>query len=260
MLLLFVVAGWRGDASGQRPTAPRSSGDVATEDVVSDELFHLPVDEELADRIDAIIVRLDDPIYDDREKATQELIEIGASAFSRLRDAYRDTDTFELHLRIERIVYAGYFNFHVYDGNGFLGISMQTYPAVRIPIKGVPKDTVGVVVVKIIEKTGAERAGVKKHDVIVAVDGHPLKGVGNNLLNNLSERIRSKRPGHGIKLEVLRGSRRLTFDVTLGRCPPKQAKGNVRGTSDLYRKAARSFPVWWATYFENDPAAGDVGS
>ncbi len=260
-LMLVVVVGSCSDAFGQRPTAPRALDGAVVEDAVSDELFHLPLDDQLADRIDATIDRLDDPTYGEREKATAELIEIGASAFAKLRDAYRDSDTFELRLRIERIAYTGYFNFHVYDGNGFLGVSMQPYPSVRQPVKGIPKDTVGVVVVNIIKGTGAERAGVKKHDVIVAVDGRPLHGVGNDLLNNLSKRIRTKRPGYGLKLDVLRGSKPITIDVTLGRCPPKQAKGNtVRGTSELYRKAARRFPVWWATYFENDLAAGAVGA
>ena len=48
-------------------------------------------------------------------------------------------------------------------------------------------------------------------DVIVAIDGKEIK-----LQRDLFQTLDEKRPGDKIKLEVLRNSQRLAFDIELG--------------------------------------------
>jgi S1-C subfamily serine protease len=48
-------------------------------------------------------------------------------------------------------------------------------------------------------------------DVITKIDGHEIK-----LQRDLFEALDEKRPGDKIKVEVLRDSKKQTFDVTLG--------------------------------------------
>jgi S1-C subfamily serine protease len=57
----------------------------------------------------------------------------------------------------------------------------------------------------------AEKAGLRAGDLITAVDG---ASVDEN--HSLSDLIRAKKPGEKVTLSVLRGTRTLTLDATLG--------------------------------------------
>lgn len=95
----------------------------------------------------------------------------------------------------------------------YLGVGL--YPnspalAVRFNLPRRP----GEIVVSIDPNGPAAQAGLRRGDVIVAVDGHPL--------NDESEFFRilqSHRPGDQITLTVARGSSELTVRVTLGTAP-----------------------------------------
>jgi S1-C subfamily serine protease len=76
-------------------------------------------------------------------------------------------------------------------------------------------------VVRVDPGSGAERSGIRGFtqdrrgriqlgDVIVAVDGEPVKGSGDLLLA-----LERRQPGDTVKLELLRGGRRRALEVEL---------------------------------------------
>ena len=69
----------------------------------------------------------------------------------------------------------------------------------------------GVVVVRVVPGTGADRAGIRSEDFIVGLDGEPIEDGGE-----LRRLLRAKHPGDTVRVEILRGSRRQTISVRLG--------------------------------------------
>jgi len=69
----------------------------------------------------------------------------------------------------------------------------------------------GALVQTVAKSSPAEKAGVKRLDVIVSVDGKPIKSSGD-----LVETISSYREGNVVKLELIRNGRKQTVSVTLG--------------------------------------------
>lgn len=225
-------------------------------EVVTDEEFHLPLDVTAAQSADQLIPKLASPSYKEREEATAGLIEIGAPAFARLRDAYQSTSDLEVLLRIEHIVRTAYLNHHVYDRSGFLGINLQPYVANAEEDPRLPAGTAGVKVGRIIPGTSAERAGMLKDDVIFEVDGGPVPGEGMQVVEEFSAIIRARGPGGKMSLTLLRGTQQIEMLITIGRCPEEIARsGTVRAVSDNHFKAAAKFPKWWSKYFVG-PSAG----
>ncbi len=219
-------------------------------EVVTDEEFRLPLDVTAAQSADQLIPMLGSPSFKEREEATAGLIEIGAPAFARLRDAYHATNNLEVLLRIEHIVRTAYLNHHVYDRTGFLGINLQPFVANTEENPRLPAGTVGVMVGKVIPETAAERAGMLKDDVIFQVDGNPLEGEGMQVTEKFSAIIRARGPGGKMNLTLLRGTEEIEMQITIGRCREEIARsGSVRAVSENHFKAAAKFPKWWAKYF-----------
>ena len=72
----------------------------------------------------------------------------------------------------------------------------------------------GAVVISVISGTGAAAGGVKQGDVIVGINNTAIHGA-----QDVSSVISSLHPGDSIKLHVVRGTKHLTLDVTLGHQP-----------------------------------------
>lgn len=88
------------------------------------------------------------------------------------------------------------------DGDGprpFLGVHLEE-----------GADT-GTVITKVVEETGAERAGLREGDIIVAVDGEELDGSWS-----LTKEILKKEPGDIIDLEIIRDGSRESVTAELG--------------------------------------------
>jgi serine protease Do len=64
----------------------------------------------------------------------------------------------------------------------------------------------------------AEKAGLKAGDVVLAVNGQPIKDA-----RALAEKISAASPGDKVQLTVLRDGQNQTFDVTLVQMPEQQA-------------------------------------
>jgi serine protease Do len=89
----------------------------------------------------------------------------------------------------------------------------------------------GVVVSEVLENSPAEKAGMKDHDIIVAIDGSPIPRFSpDRVVTDYVEReIERRQPGDVMSLTVLRGSDRLELKATLGDEPK------------LVREAARQY-------------------
>ena len=74
----------------------------------------------------------------------------------------------------------------------------------------------GVEIVEVTPDSPAARAGLKRGDVIMAVDGKPIDDVGR--FRNL---IAGTAPGTTLKLTVLRDGREQTLDVAIGEIPER---------------------------------------
>lgn len=248
--LLTSAALLAGTASAQLQisTGPLRSPIEPTELAPSSgEEFDLAIDEDTAAQVDAYIAKLGSPRFVEREQASRGLVEIGAQAFKKLREAYRDTDDLEVRLRIAGATREGYFNRHVFDKNGFLGVTMAALGTRRPNQPTLPAGQAGILLSQVIRDSGASRAGLLKNDIVIAVNGEPIK---SGVIAGFAELIRTHRPGSQITLTVMRNNEIRDFTPILGRCPEKLAQQNrVMGVSDLYRTVHGQFDSWWDTHF-----------
>jgi Do/DeqQ family serine protease len=92
---------------------------------------------------------------------------------------------------------------------GYLGIGMAHMDAARAEEYGL--DVIrGVLINDVAEGGAASRYGLRKGDVILAIDGRPIDAI-----NALQSRIATKRPGDVIQLEIWRDQEAKTVEVTL---------------------------------------------
>lgn len=101
---------------------------------------------------------------------------------------------------------------------GMLGVGIQ---AVNEEIKEVfgLKDTKGVLINDVKKDSAAEKAGVKRDDVIVAINGEIIEDT--NVLRN---KVAGTLPGSEIKLKVVREGQEQELNVVLGELNPENAK------------------------------------
>ena len=95
---------------------------------------------------------------------------------------------------------------------GYLGVKSpdSVTPDVAEQL-GLPRDTKGVLITDIDTGSPAEKAGLKRTDVILGVDGHTVTS-----LEDLRLRISQMIPGSVTKIKVMRDSKVKIVDVTLG--------------------------------------------
>ena len=223
------------------------------EQSLSGKEFDVPVDDALAAEIDTLIPRLGVAGYKARDAATQRLVEIGPAAFGQLRRAYRESDEFEVRLRIEEIVREAYLTHHVYNVNGFLGISQDRNPRTPDLDPRVPQGRIGILIRRIIEDTAAQRVGLQADDVIIALDGEPLGGTGSRAILELGEALRARGAGATVKLTVLRAAETLQFEAVLGPRPKIYYVGNQTIVVQMLTAFRKNFPTWWTKYFHPSP-------
>jgi serine protease Do len=92
---------------------------------------------------------------------------------------------------------------------GSIGITFQeNLPSAVAHVYGFKN---GVLVSSVQSGFPADKAGIKAGDIIVSVDGQPIKD-GNDLVNNISAR----KPGTTIQLGYIRNGKQMTATVTVG--------------------------------------------
>jgi serine protease Do len=95
----------------------------------------------------------------------------------------------------------------------FLGVEGQTVTAALAKERKLPV-TEGAVLERVFVGTGAERAGLRKGDIIVGFDSQPVRSMDDLLL-----RTRRTQVGDHVKLDVWRDGKKITIDMTVGDKP-----------------------------------------
>jgi serine protease Do len=93
---------------------------------------------------------------------------------------------------------------------GWLGVSVQNLTGEFAEAYGVDAET-GVIVGDVFSGSAAERAGLRRGDVIVSVDGEEVEDV-----RWFVDKVRSRAPGAILRLEVIRGGKSLDVTARLG--------------------------------------------
>lgn len=232
--------------AGEDPSR-RAEPTARADDESGDEEFHLAVDERMAKDIDNAVARLHSADFHTRQEGKATLIEIGARAFARLREAYHKTDDLETQLLIEEIIYRGYLNYHVYDRNGFLGISQSPFPftfTIR-DADGEPIERRGIGVRSVIADTAADRYGLMEEDIIIGVDGKAFGPIYDLDGTTFPEYIRLKGPGTPIDLLIVREGELLEVEARLGRRPARYYDYTQPELLMALNDAKERFRRWW---------------
>lgn len=107
----------------------------------------------------------------------------------------------------EQLIRQGYVN------RGFLGISPLNLTPVIANQIGVPVNE-GIVIARVAEGSRASTAGLQGGDVIVAMDGRPIRNTGD-----LSKFLIDNPPGRRISVSLYRGGAQLETEATLSDMP-----------------------------------------
>lgn len=105
----------------------------------------------------------------------------------------------------------------------WLGVNLQNLDADRTAFLGLDAEK-AVSVSQVIENSPASRAGLQVEDVILAVDGKPLAGMGDNPMEALQETIRDSEIGNTLALTVWRNQKEVSLKVTLAPSPQTAAE------------------------------------
>jgi len=94
---------------------------------------------------------------------------------------------------------------------GYLGVVTESVTPEIAETLGMPKDTKGVTVADVTPGSPAEKADLKRTDVILAVNGRPIAS-----LEDLRLTIAQSLPGSKVVLNIVRDGKPRTVEVTLG--------------------------------------------
>ena len=97
---------------------------------------------------------------------------------------------------------------------GWLGVVIQDLTPPVAEALGIDH---GVIVLKVLPGSPAEKGGLQPGDIIVAVNGKPVKDS-----TDLQFEIMKTKPGTLIDITVLRGEKKLTLKVKIGKLPSKE--------------------------------------
>jgi serine protease Do len=118
----------------------------------------------------------------------------------------------------------------IYDGKvsrGWLGIMIQDLDQATIEAFGLEQSTKGVLVGDVFKDQPAEKAGIKRGDIIQTIDGKPVTNP-----NELKNEVATIHPGLKIPVEILRAGKKSTVYVLLS----GRDKGNTKELSSQDRK------------------------
>ncbi|MEO1511398.1 MAG: PDZ domain-containing protein [Planctomycetota bacterium] len=109
-------------------------------------------------------------------------------------------------------------------------------------------DKKALLVTRVVDGLPADKAGLRKYDVIIAVDGDRLGSYG------LGEALEGKKPGDDLELTVRRGSRTVDLEIELAEY--SRSKLGLAATSAVSVPAAPAEPkALWTTRTPAAPAA-----
>lgn len=206
------------------------------------------------DRIFELLDQLGSNNFEKRESADANLREMGMPVMPYLTERFEASEDLETRLRVQRVIEHVYFWDHVFSKNAFLGIQHVEYSN---PADGRLGDgEAGIEIRNIIEGTSAERAGLKRGDLIIGVDGQRLGSDINR--TTFADMIRTKRPGDPMEFLIYRGAEMQTYEINLGHRPTHLyvGRGLPKEISDNYKDSMQNFHSWWDDelgHLENQP-------
>jgi uncharacterized protein YndB with AHSA1/START domain len=109
----------------------------------------------------------------------------------------------------------------------FLGILLDVLDAERAEREGIAVDG-GIYVNDTLEGTGARAAGITKGDVIVALAGTDTPGP-----EEVARALRAHQAGDQVDVELVRGQKRETIQLTLGERPTPDVPDTAVGLADF---------------------------
>ncbi|HWC04830.1 MAG TPA: PDZ domain-containing protein, partial [Methylomirabilota bacterium] len=99
---------------------------------------------------------------------------------------------------------------------GYLGVAVRPITADAAEAAGLTEHK-GILIESVVEGGPAEHAGVRKGDVIVAINGQPIA-----VPPELTRRIAGTPPGTRVELSLVRKGQSLQIPVELGRLPERR--------------------------------------
>jgi serine protease Do len=110
---------------------------------------------------------------------------------------------------------------------GYLGIGIVNLDSDSAEAFGVDAGSGGILVQQVTQDTPAANAGVQHGDVILEVDGRPVK-----LTRDLIDYVSSRGPGATVRLLILRDGRRSSYEVKLSERPAGDAVAGDEGEGE----------------------------
>jgi S1-C subfamily serine protease len=95
----------------------------------------------------------------------------------------------------------------------FLGVEGMTVDEALAKERKLPV-TEGAIIEKVLPGTGAEKAGLQKGDIVVALGGEPIR-----TMDDLILRVRRTKVGDRVKLDILRDGKKTTLEMVVGDKP-----------------------------------------
>jgi serine protease Do len=112
---------------------------------------------------------------------------------------------------------------HGHVSRGYMGVAIQNLDDELANALHVP-DARGVVIADVTPRGPAARAGIKRGDIVVAIDGQPTASTGQ-----LRNRIAATGGGKTVRVDLIRLGEKKTLDVTLGNLPQTSTPGGTSG-------------------------------
>ncbi len=101
---------------------------------------------------------------------------------------------------------------------GYMGVQIQAVTPEMTKALKIP-DSHGAVIASVEEGSPADKAGLKRYDVVRSLDGKPIHDQ-----RDLSLQVASTPPGHEVKVEVLRDGQPKTLALTLTEFPEEPSE------------------------------------
>jgi len=100
---------------------------------------------------------------------------------------------------------------------GYIGIKFGELEPELASALGLKEDTKGISVIEVMEDSPAEKAGIKRYDVIVEFEGKPVEKS-----NEFRNRVAMLNPGTKVEIVVLRNRRRKKITLNLATLPSRE--------------------------------------
>ncbi len=178
--------------------------------------------------VDRLLHDLASPRWAVREAASNALMDAGTAAYRPLRSSFMETSSYEVRRRIKQVAMEIYLAEHLGSPKAFLGISHLGPAAPDTGDERAAPWASGLLITDVIYGTGADRAGLRRGDLMMALNGRT--GTKGYPAIEFTQWIASQKPGAVCLLNIIRGGEgvRLDDSVIPGFLPAAFSKARVR--------------------------------